>query len=153
MEKPAIARPKSETALVVVLVASAGLIFGPFLPWVTAGLLSVSGINKTAGDAGFLMLAGIILAIRMIVAISRKRFVSRAWTICIGVLCLGYSTYLGGLITESFQGAATKAINPTLGLGFFACWISSFVIFVASSKMGRLPEDVQPPKSSDPASA
>lgn len=143
--------PLSRNALWVGLFASIGMALGPLLPWGIAGRPPTSGIELTHGEAVLLIIAGIVLVVRFIVAIARDEYVSRAWTIWIGASSLGYNAYLYGCVLNSVDRGTDTARAPSVGFGLTLSMTACFVVLATSARLGRRAD--QDSNKSAPASA
>ena len=121
-------------AHVVNLLACLMLVIGPFLPWATAGIFSVSGMQKTGNEAIILMLLGLAGIAVSVVSLAgrRNRF---TWALfVVGGVCLILSVYyyvqLRGQLSE--VGNGNEILPVSMGAGIYVCIVASIVVLLGA---------------------
>lgn len=140
---------RTTVAAILGIAAGGILALGPFLPFVRAGILSASGLEKTGNEAFTIVSSGIILAILGVFGILlRKRFAF--WNVLNGAAAAGLTFYYQAAIEQ--QLATVQGISVSLGAGLHLCYFGSILAVVAGlicvqttrrkSKIVRLPRQV-----------
>jgi hypothetical protein len=126
----------------LVLVAGVLLAIGPFLPWLSLGMLSASGIQKTGGEAWALVFVGGVAVVTAIVSLATKRPRVHVGLIVLaviaGALCAYYFNAIGQNLTEVNESAAAFGGEATFGSGLFmSC--GGAVLLLIFAIIGALP--------------
>jgi ABC-type transport system involved in cytochrome c biogenesis permease subunit len=127
---------KSNVAGFVALIGGALLIIGLLLPWMTAGVFSVSAFQKV-GDAYIFLIFGIAISLLAIVGIIQKKSYGIVIVI-FSLLSLAYLTYLYFQLIENvgMQGG----FSPQIGSGFYMSAIGAFIALVGGAMMAQKPK-------------
>jgi hypothetical protein len=126
----------------LVLVAGILLAIGPFMPWLSLGMLSASGIQKTGGEAWALVLVGAVAVVAAIVSLATKRPRVHGGLIILAVigggLCAYYFNAMGQNLAEVNEKAAAFGGEATFGAGMFMC-CGGAVLLLLFAIIGALP--------------
>lgn len=121
------------------IVSGFGALFlgiGPFLPWLTYNIETVSGVEETRKQALILVGLAVFSAMFSLSALTGKKFTGLRGNILAGLVAGGLTTYfyveLGYLIGE---GGA----SPQFGKGMYFCLVGSALIF-AGGVLTRSPK-------------
>ncbi len=122
---------------VLVLIGGVGLAIGPFLPFVTAGPMSASGVEKTGNEALILTAFGVFAMIAGLVSLARKQDMM-GW---VGMLSGG----VGALLTTRYYLLLQESLPPgndfirvSIGPGVYLCFIASALIMAGMLSMLRI---------------
>ena len=138
----------SLTGHVMNILASLALVIGPFLPWMTAAIISVSGIQKTNNEALVLTVLGALGIVASVVSLATRRDRFKWVAFVVGMVCLALSLYYYVQMKHQlsgFKGEGGSLLTASLGVGIYLCIAASFIVLVAAStvvlRTNRLPDD------------
>jgi hypothetical protein len=127
------AQRRTVTPYWLALVGGVLLSVGPFLPWMTAGMLSVDGIQKTGQEAWIIVGMGVIVASVGLSALTSSR---RTGTATVVLLFLGSAIGLG--LTGWYfwqlwsQTQGRGAFQPQLGVGLYVTAAGGIVALIGA---------------------
>lgn len=111
---------------------------GPFMPWITLGMLSASGMDKTGSEAVVLVFLGLIAALMGASGLKGKP-VSRGVTV-VGMVAGLLVVYYGTQIFESVS-SAPAGFSPSPGIGIYVTGFGA-IIAVAAPFLGSKRQEV-----------
>jgi O-antigen/teichoic acid export membrane protein len=131
---PGSAKPRSEASTernVFAILGGAALLLGPFLPWMTLGRLTASGIEKTDSEALALSAMGLVGALIGIVSLSQKRD-QATWALVLVALGGGGLTvyYQSQLRDQIGQFGETRFV-PDVGMGIYVCFVGVALLLLS----------------------
>jgi hypothetical protein len=110
------------------------LIIGLLLPWVTAGILSVTAFQKV-NDAYLFLIAGAIIALLGMLGIATKKNYGIG-VVIISLLSLVYMAYLYFQLIEQV-GIGSSSFSAQVGGGFYLSALGSFVALIGGVMMAQ----------------
>jgi len=124
---------RRHNANIVALVGAAILVIGLFLPWMSAGIISVSGFQKVQ-DAVILLALGAAIGILSFIGMSTKKNFGFIIVLCsMGSLVLLVIIYIQ--MTEVVGGSG--AFSPQIASGFYASAVGAFISLIGGVMMGQ----------------
>ena len=133
----------SLTGHVVNILASLTLVIGPFLPWMTAVIISVSGVQKTNNEALVLTVLGALGIVASVVSLASGRDRFKWAPFVVGAVALALSLYYYVELKHQLSGFNDKGgdfLTASLGVGIYLCIVASFVVLVAAFVVALRPK-------------
>ena len=127
MTDTAASKPSNHGAIAL-LVAGILLLLGPFLPWISLGYLSASGVEKTGGEAYIIVCLGLIAAIVGGAALSQGRQLPKA-AAAVGVISTTLSVVYAMQIVETTSSGGM--LSPSTDVGLYVTFAGSLVAILA----------------------
>lgn len=115
----------------VVLIGSALLLLGLFLPWVTLGIISADAFTKAPDDANILLILGILIVILCIYSLIKKVNLGLPYTIT-SLICISLLGYIYFLLSDDLIGKQAYGQAPQIGVGFWLCVIGSVGMLIGA---------------------
>jgi hypothetical protein len=125
-------RDHSTEGGILAILGGTALALGPFLPWMTVGLLSASGIEKTDGEALLLTAMGTLALVVGFISLGRERC-SATWLLALTALAAGGLTvlYQSELNAQTDRLAGHHALSPRTGVGIYVCFAGVALLLVS----------------------
>ena len=120
------------------------LAIGPFMAWMSASFISVSGLQKTGNEAIALVALGIIGALLALISILNKRSVLAVIPVIAALLGLAMSIYYYIALLDDLSGLEIELFTPTLGAGIYICLFGAILALIGSIVGGVKRKQVQP---------
>lgn len=114
----------SSTTQKLVLIGGFGLVIGPFLPWLTDGGSSTTGVEYTNRESLILTALGVYAVCITLLSIVRGRNRS-TWAVIISAL-------LGGGISCLYAVLINRDPTLQVGFGVYVCLVASSVLIMGS---------------------
>ena len=116
------------------------LAVGPFFPWLTYGLETVSGVEETRKQALILVGLAIFGAMFAISALTGKKFTGIRGNILAGIIAVGLSIYF---YVELRYLVGADGSPPQLGKGLYFSLVGSGLLFLGGL-LTRSPKEKKP---------
>lgn len=107
------------------IVAGILMAVGSFLPWVSAGLLSLAGIE---GDGVFTLIAGVIVAV---IGIANRPKRVRAWVVVVASSFGGWIVIQVGSNFDLQSAGSGSLLEPAIGTGLFVSGLGALIGAIA----------------------
>jgi predicted RNA-binding Zn-ribbon protein involved in translation (DUF1610 family) len=127
---------KMKNAYITAILGAALLIIGLFLPWMSAGIISVTGFQKVQ-DAVIFLVLGAAIGILGLLGMSTKKNYGLLIVLC----SLGSLLFLGFLyfqMTEVVGGGG--AFSPQIASGFYVCAVGAFIGLIGGAMLAQKPK-------------
>lgn len=119
------------------LIGSVLLIVGPFLAWVTLGIIKADAFQKAPNYAYIIVGVGVIGLIISIIGIVMKTM-AQIVTIIVSICGLGVVIYLYTLLQDSLAGQEVFGVSPSIGPGPFVSGLGALIIFIGAAVTVKL---------------
>jgi predicted RNA-binding Zn-ribbon protein involved in translation (DUF1610 family) len=130
---------KAKNANIAALVGAALLIVGLFLPWMSAGIVSVTGFQKVQ-DAVILLVLGTAIGILGFLGMSTKKNFGLLIVLC----SLGSLLFLGLIYFQMIEVVGgTGPFSPQIASGFYISGVGAFIGLIGGAMLAQKPTGVQ----------
>jgi hypothetical protein len=117
---------------VLALVGGVLLLVGPFLTWMNAVVISVSGLQKTDNEAYVLVFLGVVAAVFGLISLLAKSRKMIWVSYVAGIVGLGFSIYYYFAMRDQLGDANSLGEVVSLGAGIYLCLIGSALVFIGA---------------------
>lgn len=124
-------------ASIISMIGGALLVIGLVMPWMTAGVFSVSAFQKV-GDSYIFLIFGIVIALLAAIGMILKRNFGLIIVLC-SLLCLVYMAYLYYQLLENV-GTFSGGFSSQIGGGFYISAIGAFIALLGGAMMAQKPK-------------
>ena len=120
---------------VLALIGGVLLAVGPFLPWMTMGMLSADGLVKTSGDAQVLIVLGVLGTVFPLMSFARPDAAHGLLAVMAGLVAAKLMhKYTIRLIEQC--DSMPPGLRPELGAGVYLCWAGIGLLIVGGMMSG-----------------
>lgn len=126
------------SAQVLGLVGFIMLAIGPFMAWATAGIFSVSGLQKTGNEAVILVVLGTVGAILTLVSLLNKKSVLSLVTLIAAIVGLAITIYYFVALLDDLSWIENDFFTPGMGGGIYLCLVGGVLALIGAVIGGLL---------------
>lgn len=118
---------------IIICAGAVALIIAPFLPWLTAGMLSASGFEETNNNAIVLCALGVVALIFGIGALVTGKTMVPILTLVSGVLAFGITAFYYSLLGETTGYSESTNTLIKLGPGIYFSFAGGVLVAIGAA--------------------
>lgn len=115
---------------VVAMVGGVIVALSPFLPWVTAGIFSASGLQKAGNEALTLVALGLLAALVGLLVLVRAAHAGGLVHVLLAIVSLALLAFYHSALKDHIASLESDVIRVELGVGIYVGFIGAVLMLV-----------------------